>query len=106
MRTGDRGGLKKGCTSWMSRTSSSQPTTHKGVLPFENILEIGQHQPIPIAYIKGEVTWDKKEKEINWIQAKENSYGREYKKLEQGSRLRTGLDYCEYLYSDLSSLGI
>ena len=83
--------------------SSSQPTTHKGVLPFENILEIGQHQPIPIAYIEGEVIWDKKEKEINWEQAKKN-HMEENIKIEQGSRLRTGLDYCEYLYSDLSLL--
>lgn len=83
--------------------STSQPTTHKGVLPFGNILEIGQHQPIPIAYIEGEVAWDKKEKGIDWVQARKN-HMEENIKLEQGSRLRTGLDYCQYLYSDLPSL--
>lgn len=83
--------------------SSSQPTTHRGILPFDNILEIEQHQPIPVAYVEGEILWDKNENVADMLQAKKN-HMEENIKLEQGSRVKTGLDYCEYLCSNLSSL--
>lgn len=78
-------------------------SVYSGIVPFSNIQELEQDCQVWVACVEGDHGGKKVDCEKMLDSAKKR-FVKENVELEQGSRLKAGYDYCEYLYSNISDL--